>query len=158
MKRFRWPLQRLLDVTKQRELARRAELLRTSREMARIRQGILYRRRVIRASLNELSKRTLAARIPDQEVVMVCSAGREKEIEQLTRRLTEVESQRKENIARLVQAKKKRETLEKMREKARQAHLKQQLKLEQKQLDESAHVSFAHRARAERTATESTGD
>lgn len=157
MRRFRWPLQRLLDVTRQRELAQRAELLRLSREMARVRHEIVRRRGIIRACLIELGKKDLQARITQQEVVMVCSAGREEEIQRLGEQLKQLESQRKEKTARLIKTKNSRETLEKMREKARRVHLTQQLKLEQKELDEGAHVSFAHRSRKNPAVNESAG-
>jgi flagellar biosynthesis chaperone FliJ len=157
VRRFRWPLQRLLEVTRQRELAQRAELLGVSREMARVRHEIARRRRIIRASLIELSKKQLPARMLQQEVVMVCSASREREIKQLNEQLKDLERQRKEKTARLIKTKNSRETLEKMRERARQAHWRQQLKVEQKELDEVAHVSFAHRSRKDPAVREPAG-
>jgi len=152
VKRFQWPLQRLLNVTRQRELARRAELLGLFREMARVRQEIVHRKRIILVSLNELGRHALQERIPRQEVVMSCSAVRQKEIDRLQERLEAMESELRQKTDQFIKTKKVRENLEKMRERAKQTHLREQLKLEQKALDESAHVSFARRpgSRADR--------
>ena len=152
MKRFRWSLQRVLDVTRQRELAWRAELLRISRALARVRQEILRRRRTILVSVGELANQDVGKRIPRQEVVMACSAGLAKEIDRLEAELGALNRQRKDKTAQFVKTRNSRETLERMREEARQAHLRGELKLEQKELDEAAHVSFAHNVREGRGA------
>ncbi len=157
MKRFRWPLQRLLDVTMQRELARRAELLRLGRETARVRQEIASRRRVIRASLKELARQALAERMGQQEIVLACSAGREREIRRFQDRLEALAGERKRTVEELVRVRGARETLEKMRDEARWRHVQEQLKLEQKALDEVAHVAFAHRALQAPTAPAAAG-
>ena len=88
---------------------------------------------------------------------MACSARREKEIERLQGQLKALEGQRKDKTDQLIKTKSSRETLEKMREEARQIHLRQQLKLDQKQLDETAHVSFAHKGRPGRRVRDSAG-
>ena len=157
MKRFRWPLQRLLDVTRQRELAQRGELLRISREMARLRHEIVARQRRVRASLAELARQAPADRIARQEMVMALSARPQRDIRRLTGQLHQAERQRKDQTDRLVKIKKSRETLEKMRERARMAHLREQLRLEQKQLDDGTHVAYAHKALKARAASESAG-
>jgi len=146
MKRFRWSLQRLLDVRRQHELARRAELMRLSEEMARTQQGIMYRKQIIRTSLRELGRSPLDERISRQETVIACSTAREKEVSQFQEQLRALEAQRNEAIQRLVEIKNARESLERMREEARQLHIREQLKLEQKELDERAQVSFVRKA------------
>ena len=59
MKRFTWPLQRLLEVTVQRERALQAELLALSRQVASLRQRILRRQAVLRGLLAEAQDRGL---------------------------------------------------------------------------------------------------
>jgi len=158
VRRFRWSLQRLLDVTRQKELAQRAELLRTSREMAGTHQEIAAQKEVIRAALKELSAQGLETRIPRQEVVLACSAQRERVIEQLQERLRRLRARRKEGIAQLVKTKGSRETLERMREDARRDHLMQQLRLEQKELDEGSHILSARKLHRDGISTGPTGD
>ena len=68
MKRFRWSLQRLLDVTVQRERALRAELVALSGRISRLREEILRRRAVLRTLLEELGRQDIERRIRNQEV------------------------------------------------------------------------------------------
>lgn len=158
MRRFQWPLQRLLDVTAQREAAHRAEMLRLSRDIARARQEIVARRRVIRAGLRELAAHALPERIGRQEIVMACSARPERDIRRLQQQLRDLHAQRQRRSEQFIRTRNTRQTLEKMREKARLAHLREALKHEQAELDERAHVAFARRARPAGHARETTGD
>jgi flagellar biosynthesis chaperone FliJ len=145
MKRFVWPLQRLLDVTTQRELALRAALLGLSRRMARLRQQIIGRRAALRDLLHGLGREALARRLPRQEVFLRCSVWEERRIGRLNEDLAALRAERESKTAEFVKVKRSRETLERLREEARQRHAKQRARLEQKQLDESANASFARR-------------
>ncbi len=152
MKRFRWPLQRLLDVTVQRELALRAALLALSRDMARVRQEIIQRRAALRDLLQDLARDDLAARLPRQEVFLRCADVEERAIARLNDKLHDLRRQRDKKATEFIKVKTSRETLERLREEARRRFLRGQARLEQKALDESANVSFArkvlHAARA----------
>ena len=78
MKRFKWSLQRVYDVTLQRERIRRGELLRLSREIAGLRHKILLRRNVLQRLLADLAGREFPERLPEQEVFLRCSATDER--------------------------------------------------------------------------------
>ncbi len=147
MKRFKWPLQRLLDVTVLREQALRNELLGLFREMARTRQQIFRRQAVLRVALDDLAAKQLARRIAQQEVFMSCADRCEQEIRQLTRRLGALGSQRREKMEQFMRTRASVETLQRKREEARRLHMSEQIKVEQGRLDESAHIAFAGRAR-----------
>jgi len=54
----------------------------------------------------------------------------------------ELTTRRAEMTARLVKLRKSKETLERMRREARQAHTRRQWKLEQKQFDQTAQIAF----------------
>ena len=148
MKRFKWPLQRLLDVTVQREQGLRAELLALSRQMARARQEIFRRQAVLRSLLGELARQELPQRIPKQQLFLKCSAAGERDIRRLREELKRLESQRREKTEQFLKTRASRETLERRRAEARQRHIRQQLKIEQTQFDEGAHVSYARQAQA----------
>jgi len=126
--------------------------------MAWTRQEIAHRRRIIRASLSQLARCGLDDRIVRQETVMACSVRPAREIDRLAAQLRASESQRREKISRLLRTRNARESLEKMREEARQLHVREQLKIEQKELDEGAQVSFVRAAQRRRTAGTATGD
>jgi len=148
VKRFKWPLQRLLDVTLQRELALRAELFALSREIARLRQRIASLRAALRALLAELARRSIEERIPQQEVFMRSAGTDERKIARLREQLHDKETLRSDKTRQFLKVKASRETLERLREEARLRHRKEMERAEQKQLDESAGVSFARRTLA----------
>lgn len=146
MKRFRWPLQRLLEVTERREQAHRAELMRLSAEMAACRQAQAMSRRLIQSGLDSLAELDVSRRAVAQELVMRQSAVVQRRLDTLATKMRELNDQRQRKIDELIQIRKKRQTYEKLREQARRQHLASQLKVEQKQLDESAQVAFAAKA------------
>ena len=150
MKRFKWSLQRLLDVTVQRELAERAEMLRLSREIAAIRGHILSHRAILRELLDDLAREEIRQRIKRQQLIFESSQTRERQISKLEDRLKDLESQRREKTDKFIKTRNFREALERKRDEARRLYVKEQLKIEQKQLDEGSHISLARRALASR--------
>ena len=152
MKRFAWPLQRLLDVTEQRERAQRAELLALTREMARLRQDAVAHRAGVRALIAELGRLTLSERLSRNVDFVRCCQAHDRQNEQLEARIAKLAVQREEMTRVLMRTRKSRETLERFREEARQEYLREQTKLEQTQFDETAHTAKARKmiaARAE---------
>jgi flagellar biosynthesis chaperone FliJ len=143
MKRFAWPLQRLLDVTEQRERAQRAEMLALTREMARLRQDAIVHRAGVRALIAELGGMELAERLSRHVDFVRCCQAHDRQIEQLESRIAALTVQRQEMTRLLMKTRKSRETLERLREEARQEHLREQGKLEQAQFDETAHTAKA---------------
>ncbi|HUT61439.1 MAG TPA: hypothetical protein VNA25_26630 [Phycisphaerae bacterium] len=150
MRRFKWPLQRLLDITANREEALRRELFELSRRIAAVRREILRRRAVLRHLLSELAVQQIHRRIADQEVFMRCAEPEERLIGQFNEQLGAAERQRADKTAELMKTRSSRKTLERLREEARQNHMREQFKLEQKQFDETAHLTFARDASAAR--------
>lgn len=145
MKRFHWPLQRLLDVTGQRERTQRAALLDLSRQMARGRQETLVIQAELRLLLAETAGRDVAQRVREHEEFTRYAEESRRRIRRLEEQLAELARRRREKTRRLLETRKKRETLERLREEARQEHLREQLKIEQHQFDESAHLTKARR-------------
>ena len=143
MKRFRWPLQRLLEVTAYREQALRAQLLNLSQEIVGLRQIILARQAVLRSLLAELAKEDLQKRFSKQQLFMNYVQNDQKQIRRLEQQLKELRTLRKQKNDQFLQIRSSRRTLERLRKEAKQRYLRAQLKLEQKQLDEGAHISFA---------------
>jgi len=146
MKRFKWRLQRLLDVTIQRERALRSELFALSRRIARLHQEIFRRRTALRATLADLAQEDVQQRVPRQQVFMSHSPVAWKVLNELNVELTELTERRGQATERLMKARSSRRTLERLREEALEGHIRQEIKAEQKNLDETAHVSFPRRA------------
>ena len=145
MKRFKWPLQRLLDITVHRQNAVRSELLSISRELARVHQEIFYHRAKIRAMLSDLEAESFPQRIPKQEVFMESSRATEKRIKQLEAKVVQLKARCKETTKRLIKIRKSKDALERRRGEARGEHVRHELRLEQKDLDEVAQVAFTRK-------------
>jgi len=146
MKRFKWRLQRLLEVTIQRERALRSELFALSRRIAQLHQEVFRRRTALRAALAELGDEDIQRRIPRQEVFMSHSPVAWKVLDGLNVELGELAEKRRQATERLVKVRSSRRTLERLQGEARQRHIRREMKAEQRMLDESAHVSFPRKA------------
>ncbi len=143
MKRFRWSLQRLLEVTAHREQALRAELMRLSQEVVGLRQIILARQAVLKSLLAELANEDLRTQFSEQQLFMNYVQNDQEQIRRLEQQLKKLQTLHKQKQVQFFQARSSRKTLERLREQAKDRYLRDQLKLEQKQLDEVAHISFA---------------
>lgn len=143
MKRFRWSLQRLLEVTTHREQVLRAELMNLSQKIVSLRQIILAREAVLQSLLAELAGEDLKKRFSEQQLFMNYVQNDQKQIRRFEQQLKELRTLRTQTNAQFLQVRSSRKALERLREQAKELHLREQLKLEQKQLDEVAHISFA---------------
>jgi flagellar biosynthesis chaperone FliJ len=150
MKRFSWPLQRLLDVTEQRERAQRAEMLALTRQMARLRQEAIVHRAGVRALIAEMGGMELIERLRRYVDFVRCCQAHDRQIEQLESHIAELTDQREQMMQVLMKTRKSRETLERLRQEARQEYLREQGKLEQAQFDETAHTAKARQMIASR--------
>ena len=159
MKRFQWPLQRLLDVTIQREKAQQAELLAVTRQIAATSQKLMLHRADIRMLLAELAGLSLADRMARHGQYMAGVAVHEGQIARREAELTALAADRDAKSRLLIQMRKKRENLERLRSDAWREHSREVQKAEQLQFDDNAHVGKAReliRARAAGIDREST--
>ena len=145
MKRFKWPLQRLLDVTERRELALRAALFTLSREMVQLRQRILRRQVSLRTLLDELAGQEAEHRLRGQELVLACSGSARRELAAMRQALAGLEARRSQKTQELMKIRSSRQTLEKLRQQALDRYRLRQQALEQKELDEAAQVAHVRR-------------
>jgi len=150
MKRFHWPLQRLLMVTTQREQGLRMEVFALAQECASMRRQLAHRQALLRQALAELATHDLQQRMPRMEVFLKASVGEERQLDALKAALAELDAKKKRKTEDLMKARASRKTLERLRTQALAAHLREQMRLEQKQFDENAHVSFARRMASQR--------
>lgn len=145
MKRFRWPLQRLLEVTLQRERALQVELFRLSRQIAAVHQEIFRRRAAMRVALAELAQEALARRLARQQIFMEYSAAEEVRLDRLREELKNLQERRTETMTALAKKRTSRKALERLREQAFGRHVREMTREEQKQLDESSQVAFVNK-------------
>jgi flagellar biosynthesis chaperone FliJ len=152
MKRFEWPLQRLLNVTEQRERAKRLEVVSAVQQAALVNKQIERRQALLRDLLAELSQKSLFQRIPLQEVFLTHCPWEEKAIAALRREREELQKLRERLTAELMRLRASRKSLERLRAEALRDYLREQSRMEQKQLDESAQIAFVAQAAGWRVA------
>ena len=154
MKRFHWPLQRVLDVNTQRELALRSALISLMQRITHNRQEIIRRRGVLRLILSSIGVESMERRAVLQEILMGSASWEERRTRKLQGEIDQWTAERTARTAELVKFRKVTQTLERQREEALGEHMHEQMRQEQKQFDEVAQIAFARRASQRRQAQE----
>jgi len=145
MKRFVWRLQRVLDIKKKQEQKTRAELLELTEKIAQRRGELLAKQMILEDIINGLSAEEPKKRLGKQEFFLRYSVASNEQIKKLKDKISELESQQREKIAELLKVKRFKEGLERLQAEAKIQFIKEQEKLEQKELDEGATVSFVRK-------------
>ena len=120
MKKFIWPLQRLLDIKVKQEDFARIELVTITEQIVIIRGQIMMQKMVLRNLFSELNKT-------------------------LHQNLEQAEQKRKNKIEEVVALRKLRKSLDQLRAKALIRYREEINQAEQKQLDESITTTFARK-------------
>ncbi len=148
MKRFVWRLQRVLDIRKKEEEKARAELLELTERLAQTRGELLMQQKMLEDIINGLTGENPKKRLGKQEFFLKFSAASDEQIKELEDKVKGLESQQRDKIAEVLKVRRFKEGLEKLRTEAKMRFIREQEKLEQKQLDEGATVSFVRRAQS----------
>jgi len=146
MKRFVWRLQRVLDIRKKEEQKTRAELLALTERLAQTRGELLMQQKMLEDIINGLTGENPKKRLGRQEFFLKFSAASDEQIKKLEDKVNELESQQRDKIAEVLKLRRFTEGLERLRTEAKMRFITEQEKLEQKQLDEGATVSFVRKA------------
>ncbi len=149
MKRFVWRLQRVLDIKKIEEKTKEAELMRLTGTLAERQGELIMLRRSLAELAAQISKKAGAERLKEQEHFLRWSAAADEKVKGLEKEIAELTAAQKEKIAEVVKARRFREGLEKLREKAKGQFVKEAERLEQKELDEAGAVGFVRNLRDE---------
>jgi hypothetical protein len=145
MKRFSWRLQRVLEITAQRERLLRAEVLALAHEIARVRHEIAARRKTVQTILDDLGRKALADRLGEQTIVLACAAAEERILAGLQGRREALESERKLKTEQFMKQRTLRRSLERLRETAYDKYRQAMAAREQAEFDEVSHIAFARR-------------
>jgi flagellar FliJ protein len=143
MKRFVWRLQRVLDIKTRKEQKMRSELLELTEKLAETRGLLLMQQKILENLIDALAGENPRKRLSRQEFFLKFSGTSDERIEKLKEKISQLESQQREKIAELLKVRRFKEGLERLRAEAKMQFIKEQEKLEQKELDEIATVSFA---------------
>ena len=143
MKRFVWRLQRLLDLkTKQQDLIR-MELMAMSERIAQIRAGILMHKAEIRSRLAELRQLPPEQRPARQQMFLQFVHVLDTRIRTMEQSAAQLEEQRKQKMNELMEVRKSQKSLEKLRQRAKDAYHQQQEYILQKETDETSSTAYA---------------
>lgn len=145
MKRFAWRLQHVLDIKAKQERIKREELLKITENLAQTRGQLLARQRILQNIALDIAGKKPQKRLGEQEFFLKYSAASDEQIKKLKDGISELETQQRKKIAEVVKARQFKEGLEKLRAEAKKQFVKEQEKLEQKESDEGATVSFVRR-------------
>ena len=145
MKRFVWRLQRVLDIKTKEEQKKRTELLKLTEELAETHGQLLIQQRILEDIIDDLNDEDPKDRLSEQEFFLRYSAATDEQIKKFKDKIREFELRQKEKIAEVLEVRRFKEGLEKLRVEAKSQFIKEQEKLEQKELDEIASVSFARK-------------
>lgn len=120
----------------------RTELLELTEKLAEARSRLLMQQKILEDIIAGLAEENPKKRLGKQEFFLMYSKTSDEQIKRLKETTSELELQQKEKIAGLLKVRKFKEGLEKLRAEAKTKFIKEQEKLEQKELDETASVSF----------------
>ena len=145
MKRFVWRLQRVLDIKTKEEQAKRAKLLELTERVTWTRGELLMQQRILQEIIDSLNDKKPQKRLGEQEFFLRHSATNDKQIKILKKRIRELELQQRGKIAEVLKVRRFKQGLEKVRAETKMQFIKKQEKLEQKELDEGAGISFVRK-------------
>jgi len=145
MRRFVWRLQRVLDIKTKAEQAKRVELLELTEKLAQTRGELLMQKRILEDIIDGLAGEKPKKRLGQQEFFLKWAATNDELIKKLKGKNRELEAQQREKIVEVLKLKKFKEGLERLRDKAKMQFIKEQEKLEQKELDEGAIIGFTRK-------------
>lgn len=142
MNKFRWRLQRLLDVRQKQENTLRGELVALTEQTSALRGRILMEKAMLRSRLAELRRRDADSRLRLQQAFMQDVAAVDQRIASLTLELNAAEQKRQEKVDAVMAVRKFRKALERLKAQARQAYDRQLHQEEQKEQDDNSNAAF----------------
>jgi flagellar biosynthesis chaperone FliJ len=142
MKRFVWRLQKVLDVKTKEEQLKRTELFRLAEQLAAKRGELLVRQRTLQDLMTEIQKGEPPRRLNTQEFFLRQAVTDDEQIRQWQEEIAALEIRRKDKTAEVLAIQRFKEGLEKLQEQAKEQYIREQERLEQKELDERTTITF----------------
>lgn len=143
MKQFVWRLQRLLDVKIRQHEMLRADLVSLTEQAATVRAQILMLKAQIRSRLAEMRTLAAADRLHKQQMFLQFAHVLDTRMKTLSDRLLALEQQRKEKLRQLLDVRRERKSLEKLRARALDDYRREQNHQEQVMTDEATCTAYA---------------
>ena len=145
MKRFVWRLQRVLEIKRKAEQVKRAELLELTERLAQVRGELLIQKKILENIISDIAGREPKMRLGQQAFFLKRARINDELIKRLKENERELAALQREKIVEVLRLKRFTEGLERLREKAKMQFIREQEKLEQKELDEATTIGFARK-------------
>ncbi|MHC4211805.1 MAG: hypothetical protein ACYSWP_00395 [Planctomycetota bacterium] len=142
MKRFAWRLQRVLEIKTKEVEAKQAELFRITEALAEKQAELITKQTILKELLRTIAQKELRERLEQQEFFFRHSFASIEKIEKIKEKIRDLEVKQKEKMAEVLQLNRFKEGLERLRCEAKREFIKEQEKLEQKDLDEIGKIVF----------------
>ncbi len=149
MRRFVWRLQRVFDIKKKEEQVKRAELFELTERLTNARGALMMQQRILESIIAGISRKKTVERLSEQEFFLKYSAASNEQIKKLRNKVTELELQQSKKLAEVLKLRRFNKGLERLRAEAKKRFIAEQEKLEQKELDEGANISFTRKIQTE---------
>jgi flagellar biosynthesis chaperone FliJ len=143
MKKFVWRLQRVLEIKQSQLLLKKAELLKLTEMLALKRTELMNQQVILQQMIERVAQNKTGDKLPQQRLLLISSRVNDKKIKIIKKEIEELQKRQKEKTAEYLKLKRFTEGMEKLKEKAKQEYISAQEKLEQKEMDERAAMSFA---------------
>jgi len=147
MRRFVWRLQRVLDIKTKEEQAKKAQLVKLTEKLVRVQSELLTQKMILDNLISDLTGESPKTRLGKQEFFLKCSKTNREVIEKLEEKMNELESERRQKNDDVLKIKQFNDGLKKLRVEAKTQFIKEQERLEQKDMDDMATVGFARKKR-----------
>jgi flagellar FliJ protein len=145
MKKFTWRLQRLLDIKNIEEKCKMMELAKVTKILEETEMMIIKHKRVLEQIISEISQKNTDDRLRMQEFFMKYSRESDEIIKKLIQKMAELQDERKKKLEELIEVKRYRKGLEKLKEQAKTTFTQEQERQDQKQLDDDASMRIARK-------------
>ena len=145
--RFVWRLQRVLDLKEKVEKVQQAALLRLTEELATARILYLHEKRQLNQTMMAIGRSSPGTRLPQQQFSLKYAAYDNERLRQQSLGLQQMEAQQREKVAEVVELKRAREGMQKMRAEAKRKFETEAEKRQQKESDDLANSAFNHKRR-----------
>ena len=122
-------LQRVLQIKAKQEQTKRTELFELTERLAQTRSELLTRQKILKDIIAEIAVKKAHKRLRQQEFFLKHSMTSDEQIKNLAQRVIELESQQRQKIAELLEVKRFKEGLEKLRTEAKMRFITEQERL-----------------------------
>ena len=143
MKKFVWRAQKVLEVKKIEEQRKKNELLTITESLTNAVGLLIAKKALLKDMLEQLNTKDPMKNLQQRQIFFRYSAINDEAIEQLKRKIAELEKQQREKIAEFLKIRQYSQGLEKLREQAKIRFYDEQEKLDQKQADEDTVMKYA---------------